>query len=198
LTLYPHLQLKPPLIYQHTSHRFIAILTDTRYSFSSVSFFFLIIRRPPRSTLFPYTTLFRSAKVKGCKKNPNNPICSQRATNPDVMGYHDGSDIPNYWAYARNFVLQDHMYEPNASWSLPAHLFMVSEWSAHCTDRDDPMSCVNALQSPGQPPDAKNSTGRAPTYAWTDVTYLLHKQRVSWRYYVFSGTEPDCEDDQMI
>src|SRR5437764_8439369 len=26
----------------------------------SLSFFFLIIRRPPRSTLFPYTTLFRS------------------------------------------------------------------------------------------------------------------------------------------
>src|SRR3712207_9318183 len=25
------------------------------------SFFFLMIRRPPRSTLFPYTTLFRSA-----------------------------------------------------------------------------------------------------------------------------------------
>src|SRR6266446_365272 len=25
-------------------------------------FFFLMIRRPPRSTLFPYTTLFRSAK----------------------------------------------------------------------------------------------------------------------------------------
>src|SRR2546429_7893232 len=27
---------------------------------SSCSFFFLMIRRPPRSTLFPYTTLFRS------------------------------------------------------------------------------------------------------------------------------------------
>src|SRR5215467_12457678 len=27
----------------------------------SVNFFFLMIRRPPRSTLFPYTTLFRSA-----------------------------------------------------------------------------------------------------------------------------------------
>src|SRR5258707_8775237 len=27
---------------------------------STVSFFFLMIRRPPRSTLFPYTTLFRS------------------------------------------------------------------------------------------------------------------------------------------
>src|SRR2546425_8860296 len=28
---------------------------------SSLCFFFLMIRRPPRSTLFPYTTLFRSA-----------------------------------------------------------------------------------------------------------------------------------------
>src|ERR1035441_11077162 len=31
------------------------------FVFSLVSFFFLMIRRPPRSTLFPYTTLFRSA-----------------------------------------------------------------------------------------------------------------------------------------
>src|SRR5438552_15931742 len=30
------------------------------YIFSSSFFFFLMIRRPPRSTLFPYTTLFRS------------------------------------------------------------------------------------------------------------------------------------------
>src|SRR5438477_1703527 len=29
------------------------------------SFFFLMIRRPPRSTLFPYTTLFRSQE-KSC------------------------------------------------------------------------------------------------------------------------------------
>src|SRR2546428_3686204 len=28
-----------------------------------VFFFFLMIRRPPRSTLFPYTTLFRSAEL---------------------------------------------------------------------------------------------------------------------------------------
>src|SRR5471030_3461750 len=29
----------------------------------SCALFFLMVRRPPRSTLFPYTTLFRSAKV---------------------------------------------------------------------------------------------------------------------------------------
>src|SRR2546422_10607114 len=41
------------------------LFTRSLYSFqrhtsSIFSFFFLMIRRPPRSTLFPYTTLFRS------------------------------------------------------------------------------------------------------------------------------------------
>src|SRR2546429_8956567 len=30
-------------------------------------FFFLMIRRPPRSTLFPYTTLFRSRRIRDWK-----------------------------------------------------------------------------------------------------------------------------------
>src|ERR1043165_5145900 len=33
------------------------------FFFCALKFFFLMIRRPPRSTLFPYTTLFRSADV---------------------------------------------------------------------------------------------------------------------------------------
>ena len=33
---------------------------SVRYQLIKVDFFFLMIRRPPRSTLFPYTTLFRS------------------------------------------------------------------------------------------------------------------------------------------
>ena len=133
---------------------------------------------------------------KGCT-NTTNPNCVNSAQ-VDVMGYHDAREIPNYWAYAHNFVLQDHMFEPNASWSLPAHLFMVSEWSAKCSIKGDPMSCVNALQSPGNPPDFKSKPGQAPPdYAWTDLTYLLHKQHVSWGYYVFPGTQPDCADDAM-
>jgi phospholipase C len=112
----------------------------------------------------------------------------------DVMGYHDAREIPNYWAYAHNFVLQDHLFEPNASWSLPQHLFMVSEWSAYCYTAADPRSCVNSLQNPQNPQPA--NPGLAPAdYAWTDLTYLLHRQKVSWGYYVETGTEPDCEDD---
>src|SRR5574337_1490470 len=33
-------------------------------------FFFLMIRRPPRSTLFPYTTLFRSGGHSRCRPRP--------------------------------------------------------------------------------------------------------------------------------
>src|SRR5438477_9366002 len=36
------------------------LFTSSFSSFSIIFFFFLMIRRPPRSTLFPYTTLFRS------------------------------------------------------------------------------------------------------------------------------------------
>ena len=75
-------------------------------------------------------------------------------------GLPHGSDLPNYWTYARDFVLQDHMFEPDASWSLPAHLFLVSEWAAACTAHDDPNSCrhrVPATPSHVQPPRFRQS-----------------------------------------
>jgi phospholipase C len=115
----------------------------------------------------------------------------------DVLGWHDAREIPNYWAYAEQFLLQDRMFESNASWTLPAHPFEVSEWSAYCSRRADPLSCVNALDDPAQPPDAAHP-GARPDYAWTDLTYLLHKQHVSWGYYVVTGTEPDCENPQQV
>jgi phospholipase C len=131
-----------------------------------------------------------------------NFACGNSGGTPDVMGYHDGADIPNYWNYARNFVLQDHMFQPDASWSLPQHLFMVSEWSARCARRGDPSSCANNDQRPAFPPDFQRNLGvlapTTPDYPWTDLTYLLHKYGVSWSYYVFNGTEPDCEDDSAM
>src|SRR2546422_11267990 len=41
---------------------FVALYANRFRSSSSIPFFFLMIRRPPRSTLFPYTTLFRSSR----------------------------------------------------------------------------------------------------------------------------------------
>ncbi|HXL19475.1 MAG TPA: alkaline phosphatase family protein, partial [Streptosporangiaceae bacterium] len=122
------------------------------------------------------------ALSRGCSATYPPPAVCLPSNRPDVMGYHDAREIPNYWTYARDFVLNDHMFEPVASWSLPEHLFQVSEWSAYCTRHDDPTSCTNAVQAPGLPPDfmllpRERPARNAPIYAWTDLTYLLHKQR---------------------
>src|SRR5262245_21091871 len=144
---------------------------------------------------------------RGCA-DANAPACTNGG-GVDVMGWKDARDIPNYWTYARDFTLQDHLFEPNASWSLPEHLFLVSEWSAKCTDVNDPNSCVNALQNPNNPQSpagrggggarTRKAAGPSPSpvaslYAWTDLTWLMNRDHVSWKYYVAPGTEPDCED----
>ena len=191
-------------------------------------------------------------------------VCSP-ASPSDVIGYHDAREIPNYWKYAESFTLQDHMFESDASWSLPAHLYEVSLWSARCSRQGDPSSCVNdnelggyqtqqiigvgaigrraarrmrrfdrvgrrrlrgCSQSAGASTNAPSlqdhrlARARAAAarcrgrvraqlaqeraslalqvsttynYAWTDITYLLHKHGVSWGYFVTPGGQPDCE-----
>jgi phospholipase C len=183
---------------------------------------------------------------RGCSAtNPPTPACLTSSP-PDVMGYHDAREIPNYWKYAEDFTLDDHMFEPVASWSLPAHLFLVSGWSAHCTSAN-PDSCTNdPAQSPAslvpaaflscltshgiQPRSLLRTSGLSAAqraavvaclsvltpaqrqqllaerggsgegeqlglYSWTDLTYLLHKNHVSWAYYVQAGIQPDCDDN---
>jgi phospholipase C len=131
------------------------------------------------------------------------------------------------------------MFEPTASWSLPAHLYMVSGWSAHCTRGGDPSSCVNdddlggfrtnlitgrhglravthclvrhgirrtgagldlrqphlpdalALCRHLAPPGARGQLTQYGNYAWTDLTWLLHRQNVSWGYYIHKGEPPE-------
>src|SRR6266542_92870 len=69
----------------------------------SLSFFFLMIRRPPRSTLFPYTTLFRTADerielhpaaakcrelTRGRDEHPGVPPLAERF---DVTAHEEGA-----------------------------------------------------------------------------------------------------------
>ena len=139
-----------------------------------------------------------------CPGSTINPTCSTGGE-AEVMGYHDGRDLPNYWKYASDFVLQDHMFESTSSWSIPSHLFEVSGWSAHCTEHKA-SSCTNSVdqdelqqvqaQQNGKPGFAKAYADKA-IFAWTDLTYLLHKYNVSWRYYIGTGTEPDCRNSAL-
>ena len=67
-----------------------------------------------------------------------------------------------------------------------------------------PSRAGSAIQSPNpdwrphQSSKIAAPSDQAPHYAWTDLTYLLHAHHVSWRYYVFAGTEPDCENDAAM
>jgi phospholipase C len=75
---------------------------------------------------------------------------------------------------------------------------MVSEWSAFCTNPLNPFSCHNAPQNPNPDGGYNGSNDTQLHYAWTDMTYLLHKFGVSWGYYVLSGSQPDCENAQAM
>ncbi len=139
---------------------------------------------------------------KDCRSHvtPNCIAVTDGAARPDVVGWHDAREIPNYWTYADRFVLQDHLFEGVRSWSLPAHLDMVSGWSASCRVPDDPMSCRTDLALPAEVTgQGYHAHPEDPTpYAWTDLTYLLHAAGVSWKYFVANGSQPDCDDDGMF
>jgi phospholipase C len=139
-------------------------------------------------------------KARKTCTNPIDPACDAGAK-PDVMGYHTAAEIPNYWTYAKDFVLSDHMFEPVRSWSEPDHLYMVSAWSAKCKTRS-PMSCRNNIVGPygvaqfDRAVHRELVTGRTRIdLAWTDITWLLFAHHVSWAYYVQDGTQPDCQSD---
>src|SRR3712207_8857556 len=59
------------------------------------SFFFLMIRRPPRSTLFPYTTLFRSSRLGlgSCRSRPRQDL-DRAAQARWGVGHRNLYDIP--------------------------------------------------------------------------------------------------------
>jgi phospholipase C len=139
-----------------------------------------------------------------CWTDPQPASCNPYVgpqNQPDVLSYLNQTDIPNYWTYAKHYVLQDRMFAPSDSWSLPSHLFLISAWSARCTNPNNGMSCTSDTQLRG---DLSWRYGQPPKYAWTDITYLLDKAGVSWHYYVNdktclgtqctgagSGTSPD-------
>src|SRR3712207_8254104 len=55
-------------------------------------FFCLMIRRPPRSTLFPYTTLFRSWRVRQDRRHQAADHQAAEVPLPGDVGYREGED----------------------------------------------------------------------------------------------------------
>src|SRR2546421_7184702 len=82
----------------------------------SFIFFFLMIRRPPRSTLFPYTTLFRS----------RNPAPSPRAST-------EAFSIEAFQAQSHDLIDSDRFYKTlreNGNQYGPGFQHVASIWRA--------------------------------------------------------------------
>jgi phospholipase C len=105
----------------------------------------------------------------------------------DVMGYHDYHEIPNYWNYAHLYALQDRMFEPVASYSLVAHLYMLAGQSGgFLTPRLDRRT-IRWWRG-----------GTPMKFRFPEITEFLAGTKVDWKYYVTSGTVPDNEDGHYI
>src|SRR5260370_40660959 len=83
----------------------------------SLFFFFLMIRRPPRSTLFPYTTLFRSYSKQ------HNTTCSDE-TQDSVYGQGKACGVPSARLEDRSHQEWQHRSEEHTS-ELQSHLNLV-------------------------------------------------------------------------
>jgi phospholipase C len=109
---------------------------------------------------------------------PTDKNCAPGHDPRDVMGYHDYNEIPNYWNYAHQYVLQDHMFESVGAFSLVAHLYMLAGQSGGYVD---------------------NNNQKPPTeYNFPEITELFAGNKIDWKYYVTSGTEPDTEDAHVV
>src|SRR5256885_16930486 len=89
--------------------------------------FFLMIRRPPRSTLFPYTTLFRSANGRAMAHFDNGA-----STRPDLLIGADG----RMDSVARKFVAGD---------NTPVYQGFVNRSEEHTSELQSPCNLVCRL-----------------------------------------------------
>ena len=115
-----------------------------------------------------------------CHRHINSPQVLAVAEEAGRDGLPRRARDPELLGYARHFVLQDHMFEPTTSWSLPGpprpRLRLVGEVRAR--RRPDELR----QRDPGAGLAARRAAEhdrREPDYAWTDLTYLLHSDHVS-------------------
>jgi len=124
-------------------------------------------------------------KIKDFLQVNGNAYSCNTAALTQTVGHYTGNastdPLFNHWTIAKNFILQDKMFEPLPSWSKMSHIFMVSGWSANCTAQ--PCS-----------PLQENYQDVGTPYAWGDISTLLANVAPSkkWGYYKGENWNYNC------
>jgi len=110
-------------------------------------------------------------------------------SNGDYLAYtqlYEG-DIPNYFAYARNFVLGDRMFSSLTGPSFPNHLYTVGAQSAGAINNPSSAGvwgCDSPDTATVQVMDSKGTTTRVfPCFDFKTLTDSLDAAGLSWKYY---------------
>jgi phospholipase C len=111
-----------------------------------------------------------------CQYQSNNSAITQEVLN-HYAGDTSSDILYSYWQYAKNFVLQEKMFQSVGSYSPVEHNFMVSGWNADCS---------GAHCSGNRTYDSKGP------YAWNNITNLLCGSGVSWKYYLGNDWKIGC------
>jgi phospholipase C len=98
------------------------------------------------------------------------------------------SDIPNYFAYARNFVLADHMFSSLRGPSFPNHLFTVAAQSGGVINNPQPPKEIWGCDADADElVDVMDSKGEIskepPCFDLPTLADRLEAAHVSWKYY---------------
>jgi len=101
-----------------------------------------------------------------------------------TMGYYDGTDIPYYYDYASNYVIDDNFFSSEMGPSLPNHLYIVSGKNGPATSTHPTGSWIDSsghvFNNPSLPA-AQWQPGIS--FTWATMAQELTLANVSWTWY---------------
>src|SRR5258707_9287761 len=107
-------------------------------SSSTPTFFFLMIRRPPRSTLFPYTTLFRSAHYYAAALP-----CSMGSGSSSISGKSIRSEEHTSELQSRQYLVCRLLLEKKKRRKLLSITLSRQHFAALISNKDSRLQCRN-------------------------------------------------------
>jgi len=116
-------------------------------------------------------------------------------TNGDYLAYTQmfAADIPNYWMYAKHFVLADNMFSSLVGPSFPNHLYTVGAQSGTAIDnfKARPWGCDSVSTNTVQTLDPVTKVQKLvfPCFEFNTLADSLQTAGISWKYYAATANQ---------
>lgn len=95
-----------------------------------------------------------------------------------TMGYYDRSDIPNYWAYADHFVLDDNFFSSLMGPSFPNHLYIASGTNGPVNLTRSWVVNHGVIDNP-----PSNFNWQGVDLTWSTLAQQLSGANITWKWY---------------